>query len=166
MNKRKKQTEESIDKQKEIQEKQEKKEKEYQDRVKKIMRLLEKGSYVDSNELSQKSGLSRIMIYRLIRKMRIDGIGIIPTKRGYILSQYAQLSDDVSFVRRCLGRRTSDIIAMGASKKDILSRWNSIPEGKNNLTPLISHLTAPIAIQNKAHKGLKFMLSHINEKGV
>lgn len=164
--KEKKQTEEDIDKQKEIQEKEEKREREYQDRVKKIMRLLEAGDYVDSYQLSSKSGMSRIMIYRLIRKMRIDGIGIIPTKRGYILSEFAQLTDDVSFVRRCLGRRTSDIIAMGASKKDILSRWYSIPDGKNNLTPLISHLTAPITIQNKAQKGLKFMLSHINNKGV
>lgn len=154
------------DKQKEIQEKETKREKEYNDRVKKIMRLLKPGGYIDSYELSIKSNLSRVMIYRLIRKMRLDGIGIIPTKRGYILSEFAQLKDDVSFIRRCLGRRTSDIIAMSAAEKDIINRWKSIPNGRNKLTPLITHLTASSTVQTKADIGMKFMLSYINEKGL
>lgn len=135
--------------------------------LKKVKDILIKNEYMKASEIATKCHIKPWKVYQLIRQLRIVGIGVIPTRKGYILSEYAKFGDDTGFIRRCMGRRTSDIVAIEAAKKDILTRWKSIPEGKNNLSPLIYHISNhDKKIAEKATQGLKFMLSHVNGKGI
>lgn len=134
---------------------------------KKVKDILTKHEYLKADEIARRCHISNWRVYQIIKRMRLIGIGVIAVRRGYILSEFANHKDDTSFIRRCLGRRSADIIAIDAAKKDILTRWKSIPQGKNNLTPLIYHLSSPdIRIKEKADEGLKFMLTYVNDKGL
>lgn len=139
----------------------------YERYLKKVRELLTKYEYLKADEIARKCHISHWKVYQIIKKMRLIGIGVISVRKGYILSEFAKYSDDTSFVRRCLGRRTADIIAIEAAKNDILTRWKSIPQGKNNLSPLLFHLSShDKRIEENAQTGLKFMLTYINEKGL
>lgn len=130
----------------------------------KVKDLLIKNNYIHAYELAQKCKLGTGSIYRIIRNLRLEGIGIIPTKKGYILSEFAQKSDDVGFMRRCFGRRTSDVIALGAIEKDVRLRWNSV-EDKNNINNIFKYLSIKPANTEKAKTGIKYLLSSVNGKG-
>lgn len=132
--------------------------------VNKVKDLLIKNNYISASEIAKHCGLSTISIYRIIRYIKLEGIGVIPTKKGYVLSEFAQKSDDVGFIRRCLGRRTSDIISLGAMEKDIRIRWSSV-EDKNNLNNIFKYLSIKPTNADEATKSMKYMLTHINGKG-
>lgn len=130
----------------------------------KVKDLLIKNNYIHAYDLAQKCKLSPQSIYHIIRKLRLQGIGIIPTKKGYILSEFAQKSDDVGFMRRCFGRRTSDIIALGAIEKDVRLRWNNV-EDKTNINNIFKYLSIKPTNAEKAKTGIKYLLSSVNGKG-
>lgn len=132
--------------------------------IKKVHDLLINNNYLTTNDLSKSCHLSRYTIYRIIRQLRLEGVGIIPTKNGYVLSESAQKSDDVGFIRRCFGRRTSDLIALHAAEKDISKRWKGV-EDKNNINQVFKYLSLNPTNEKKAENGLKYMLTHINNKG-
>jgi len=130
--------------------------------VNKVKDLLIKNNYISASEIAKHCGLSIVSIYRIIRYIKLEGIGVIPTKKGYVLSEFAQKSDDVGFIRRCLGRRTSDIISLRAMEKDIRTRWSSIEDNINNI---FKYLSIKPTNADKAAKSMKCMLTHINGKG-
>lgn len=130
----------------------------------KVNTLLLENEYISALELAQKCKLCTGSIYRIIRNLRLEGVGIIPTKKGYILSSYAKKSDDVGFIRRCFGRRTSDIIALGAVEKDIRMRWSGV-EDKNNINNVLKYLSIKPTNTEKAKTGIKYLLSSVNGKG-
>lgn len=130
----------------------------------KVNTLLIENEYISAQELAKHCHLGTGSIYRIIRMLRLNGVGIIPTKKGYVLSAYAKKSDDVGFIRFCYGRRTSDIVALGAAEKDIQLRWSGI-EDKNNINNVFKYLAIKPTNFNKAQTGIKYLLSSVNGKG-
>lgn len=130
----------------------------------KVKDLLIKNEYINAYELAKECKLSTPSIYRIIRNLRLEGVGIIPTKNGYILSEFAKKSDDVGFIRRCFGRRTSDIIALGSIEKDVRLRWNGV-EDKTNINNVLKYLSIKPTNTEKAKTGIKYLLSSVNGKG-
>jgi hypothetical protein len=131
------------------------------DMVQKVHDALIENEYQTAAQLAERCGLETSSIYRIVRMMRLQGIGVLPTKNGYVLSEFAKKSDDVGFIRRCYGRRTSDIIAIQAAANDINGRWNKV-EDKTNLKLLL----APLSIDVRNSKGMKILLSYKNSKGM
>lgn len=134
------------------------------DLLKKIKTILIENEYVTADVLAQKCHLSTKSIYRAIRFLRIEGIGIIPTKKGYVLSEFAKKTDDVFFIRRCFGRRTSDIIALSAIEKDVRLRWSGV-EDKNNINNVLKYLSIKPQLIKNASKNVTYLLSSVNGKG-
>jgi biotin operon repressor len=120
------------------------KKKELELRMKRIEEILTENEYQSAEKLSDKTGLEISMIYVMIRKMRIAGIGILTTNRGYVLSAYAKKVDDVNFLRRLYGRRTSDFIAISAAEPDIKKRWSTQGE-KESLRLMLSPMTEDVS---------------------
>lgn len=130
----------------------------------KVKTILVENEYISAQELAKKCYCKPPTIYRIIRNLRLSGIGVIPTKNGYILSEFAKKSDDVGFIRRCFGRRTSDIIALGAIEKDVRLRWSGV-EDKNNINNVLKYLSIKPTNTEKAKVGIKYLLSSVNGKG-
>lgn len=129
--------------------------------IKKVHDLLKENEYLTTDELCKKCHLKRWSIYQIIRYLRLESIGVIPTRKGYILSEFAKKNDDVHFMRRCFGRRTSDLIALSAAEPDITKRWKGI-EDKNNITQVFKYLAIHPSNTNQAQKGIKYLLESIN----
>lgn len=128
--------------------------------LKKVSYELTKREYVTAQDLQQITGLKNYSIYRIIKFMRLEGIGIIATKKGYILSKYAKQKDDVTFIRRLYGRRTSDLIALRAAESDIQKRWKNDKIDSQNMDGVLSYLhPKSIAIEKKAEDGMKYLLT-------
>jgi len=107
--------------------------------IDKVKNLLIENEYISGDELAEKCLLSSSSIYRIIRLMRLKGTGVHVTPVGYCLSEYAQKKDDVHFLRRLNGRRTSDLIAMSASAPSIKKRWKGV-EDKRSLGLILGPL--------------------------
>jgi biotin operon repressor len=101
-------------------------------------------------------------VYQSIRALRVKGVGVHVTKDGYILSEFASKSQDVNFLRRLNGRRTSDIIAIQASERHIKHRWNTV-EDKRNIQLILSPLNGSVVA---AQRGLKILLTKSNSLGI
>lgn len=130
----------------------------------KVKTILIENEYISAWEIAKRCKLSVQSIYRIVRYLRLEGIGIIPTKNGYVLSEFAKKSDDVGFIRRCFGRRTSDVIALGAIEKDVRIRWSGV-EDKNNINNIFKYLSIKPTNTEKAKTGMKYLLSTVNGKG-
>jgi len=131
------------------------------DMFKKVHTALIENSYLTANQLAELCGLTVSSIYTIIRKLRLQGIGVHPTKQGYILSEFATKQDDVGFIRRCYGRRAGDFIAIQAANKHINLRWRTVQDKtvlKSLLDPLSSDVTKT--------KGMQILLTHKNSKGL
>lgn len=131
-------------------------------KVKKLHNLLNENNYLSTKELTKKLNKSAPTIYRMIRYLRLEGIGIIPTRKGYVLSESANKQDDVHFIRRCFGRRTSDLLALQTAQSDIQNRWNAV-EDKNNINQVLKYLSINPTNTNKANDGIKYLLSSVHE---
>lgn len=132
--------------------------------LKKVKDYLYANEYTTADQIAEFCGLSRMSAYRIIKLLRLSGIGIIPGKKGYILSDIASKQDDVKFVRTCFGRRASDILALSVAEKDIRKRWRSVQD-KNNITYAIEHITAEAKNPKNSENGLQYLISSVNEKG-
>jgi Lhr-like helicase len=131
--------------------------------IKKVHDLLLQNEYITSYDLAKKCHLHPWSIRRIIKYLRIEGIGIITTSKGYILAEYAKQMDDVTFVRRIMGRRASDTISIQSARRHIQKRWRSV-EGKNNINNVLNFLS-PINNDTKAETSLKYLLTYVNSKG-
>jgi hypothetical protein len=110
--------------------------------------------YQTASTLAKKTGLSTNTIYRIIRQMRLDNIGVMPTHHGYVLSEFALKKDDVHLVRRLYGRRTGDFITMKSCEKDIRHRWNSVEERK-----LLQSMISPFSADLSSSQGMRALLT-------
>jgi len=99
-----------------------------------VQNVLSENPYIDAKGIAKKCKLSLSRVYRAIRLLREgkegfwNRTGVHSTKNGYILSEFAKRTDDLNFLRRLNGRRTSDVIALGASETYIRHRWHSVTD--------------------------------------
>lgn len=111
----------------------------------KVKNLLIDNEYCTAGFLAEKCGLSKSSIYRIIRLMRLEGIGVLPGCEGYILSEFAHKRDDVRFLRKINGRRTSDVISLGAAENHIRRRWRAVKD-RRDLNLITGPLTADLSM--------------------
>lgn len=116
--------------------------------MERVCKFLTEHEYCTSSFLAKKCQISKPSVYRVIRLLRMDGIGIIPTSRGYVLSKYASKNDDVGFMRRLNGRRTSDYIALNAAEKHIKRRWKSVSD-RRSVNLIMRPLSSDLGILKK-----------------
>lgn len=103
----------------------------------KVLLIETKGTHITAEEIGVKLAVCTATVYKAIRHLREMGLGIMQTKKGYILSANAKPTDDVNYLRILLARRTSDYISMTAAMPDIKNRWNRIEGGSGRLLNLI-----------------------------
>jgi biotin operon repressor len=106
----------------------------------KVKDLLEDKQYARAKVLSKACRVGVGTICRIIRILRESGVGIHVAKKGYTLSEFAQKTDDVYFLRRLMGRRSSDFVAVRAAQSHINKRWSTLPE-KRELATIVGPLT-------------------------
>ena len=95
-----------------------------------------------AKKLSEKFKVSVSRIYMIIRVLREKGTGVLPSRKGYILSEFATKKDDVHFFRMISGRRVSDYMAVTAAAPDIRKRWNTV-EDRNTFKLIVAPATGP-----------------------
>ena len=130
--------------------------------INRVKKELQDNEYMSAKQIAECIGLRVGSACRIIRLIRMQGIGVHTTKDGYILSSRARKTDDVGFLRRLNGRRTSDVIALTASEGSIKSRWNSVKD-KRQLNLIVGPLAGNPA---RLQKGLKALISRVNGKGL
>lgn len=121
----------------------------------KIQKILIESEHITAEELGKKCHVNVGSIFRVIKFLRLKGIGILTTRKGYILAEFAKQEDDVNFIRLIYGRRTSDFLAIQSAMPHIKERWKSEVDQKN-LQSLIVPLSRDIS------KGQKILLSYKN----
>ena len=127
-----------------------------------IHSMLKDDEYVKGKVIGTKTRLSPGSVCNAIRALREQGVGILSTKNGYVLSKYAKKTDDVNFLRRLHGRRASDFVALRAAEKDIRRRWGSL-EDRHALKSIIAPLEAG---EGLLASGMKVLLSTTNSKQI
>lgn len=96
---------------------------------KQVLRELQQTDvYLRANDIAKKLSLSKGSVYRAIRILREEMVGIHSAKDGYVISEAATVQDDVHQMRRWNGRRTSDAIAAHAAAPHIRERWSGITD--------------------------------------
>ena len=100
--------------------------------------------HLTAKVLAEKMHMTVSAVYRVIRLMRVEGVGVHTTGKGYVLSQYASKKDDTNFLRRLNGRRTSDFVAIRAAEPDIRKRWHSVEDQRS-----LSLIVAPLRVDLK-----------------
>jgi hypothetical protein len=113
--------------------------------MKKGKDLLIEKEYLPAQEIADYCHLSVGAIYRIIRMMRMEGIGTHVTPKGYVLSEFAKKTDDTHFLRRLNGRRTSDFLALQAAAPHIKKRWCGV-EDKRNLGIIFGPLNSDMRL--------------------
>lgn len=126
----------------------------------KVKTCLTDNEYQTAKQLGEKCRLKPTAIHRVIRFLRISGIGVLTTNKGYVLSQFAKKTDDVNFIRRLYGRRTSDYLALKAAEPDISHRWRSIEDSRQ-----LKLLISPLNVDLSNSQGMKVLLSKTS-KGI
>jgi hypothetical protein len=129
----------------------------------KILDILEFDGHQTAQSLAAQCKVKKPSIYRTIRLLRegkaIPGkgpIGVHPVRDGYVLSEKATPTDDVSFLRRLNGRRTSDYVALTAAQPSIVNRWSVLPGGLSDL----KRICAPLIPSTRAlNQGVKILLN-------
>jgi len=106
-----------------------------------ITYMTEHDGHITAEKLAKAFHLSQAQVYTVIRIIRVERqIGVLTTNKGYILSKYASVQDDVHFLRRLNGRRTSDVLALMAAQDDIYDRWHKLPNGNSDLKLILGPL--------------------------
>jgi len=106
-----------------------------------ITYMTEHEGHLTAKKLANVFHLTTFQIYTIIRIMRVEkNVGVLTTNKGYILSKYASVQDDVHFLRRLNGRRTSDVLALMAAQDDIYDRWHKLPHGSSDLKLILGPL--------------------------
>lgn len=126
------------------------------DMLNKITNLLKEREYLQAPDLAKRCNLSTSSIYRLIRIMRQEGVGIHITNKGYILSEDAGLKDDTNFLRRLNGRRVSDYYAIQSAMPYIKKRWRGL-EDKRNIRTIHESLSINLKALKTGLDSIKFL---------
>jgi len=126
-----------------------------------VQKLLVDNEYQGAKDIAEKCHLKPTSVFRMIRIMRLNGIGVLTTNKGYVLSEYAKKTDDVNYLRRLYGRRTSDFIGLKAAENDIRKRWNSIVEKQQ-----LSLIFRPLNVDIGNTQGMKILLTKSQKLGM
>jgi biotin operon repressor len=108
--------------------------------------------------IASKLGWKPAKVRRLIRLLKMRGVGILPGRGGYILSAYADQRDDVFLIKKVYGRHASDVITISAARSDMEKRWRR-PEDRRALQALLG----PINIDLSNTRSVK-LLTEYSEK--
>lgn len=125
------------------------------DLAKKVHKQLVDNHYQTAGMLSEHLLVPVSSVYRAVRHLRIEGVGIWATNHGYVLTKYAKKSDDVNGLRKLNGRRVSDHIVVQAAIGDVEKRWNGITE-RQQLKAIVAPLRANLT---QCKKGMQILLS-------
>lgn len=95
-------------------------------------------NHLTAPNIAKICNISIYQVYSVIRSLREFGceeldekhIGIHHTKKGYVLSVCATMQDDVEYMRRLNGARTSVHIAARAAYPHIKTRWVGVEDKK------------------------------------
>lgn len=96
--------------------------------VERLKKYLQSNAYVSALTVAVDLKVKPSAVYRAVRILRTQGVGIHPSQTGYVLSEIATKKDDVGLLRRVNGRRTSDYITISAAMPHIEKRWHSFPD--------------------------------------
>jgi len=129
--------------------------------ISRVQNLLMDNEYQSSRSIAERCHLKPTSVFRMIRIMRLSGIGVLTTNKGYVLSEYAKKTDDVNYLRRLYGRRNSDYIGLKAAEKDIQKRWNSISERQQ-----LRLIFKPLSVDIGNTQGMKVLLTKSKKLGV
>lgn len=105
--------------------------------------------YVNMDSLVSTTSLSKASIYRVMRLLREEGIGIYHRVGfGYVLAEFAGQKDDVHTMRRIHGRRTSDMISLHAAQQWMRGRWKTDWERRQLAQAIRPLLPQPQLLEN------------------
>jgi DNA-binding CsgD family transcriptional regulator len=113
------------------------------DMTDKVVTLLTENQYMTTREIADKTHLSVNGVRVIIKHLRSQ-VGIISSRKGHILAEYASVQDDVEFLRRLNGRRASDVMALEGVRRHIEKRWKPIGYTRQlnlSMKPLDSDVT-------------------------
>lgn len=100
--------------------------------MKKVKSILQETTeYLQADVIAEKCHMPISSVYRCIRLLRLENVGVHVTPRGYILSEFAQKKDDTHLLRRLNGRRVSDILTLSSAAPHIQKRWRGIEDRKH-----------------------------------
>lgn len=120
----------------------------------KVKTLLIDKEYLTAKSLGEKCKLSANSVHRIIRIMRENGTGVMPTPKGYVLAEFATKGDDVHLWRRVNGRHTGDYITLIAAEPHMRHRWRSVEDKKT-----MAYITGPLVVNyDSLEKGRQLLL--------
>jgi hypothetical protein len=131
------------------------------DVLQKIYDSMIDNKYLSAQSLAKICNVSIYMIYKIIRDLRAQNIGVLSTNNGYILSEYATKKDDAEHVVRQAGKFASVQIAMYSAEQDFKIRWNDPNERK-----LLFSIVTPITRKPLDIKKLQILQSKTNSWGI
>lgn len=130
--------------------------------IPKIHSLLTDNATLRAKDLAKGCHATVAQVYQAVRLMREDSTGVMPVKGGYVLSKYATKKQDVEFMRRMNGRRTSDTISVLAAKPDIKKRWKTFEDRRAFLS-----ITGPLTPNLKTlESGTDILLKYSGKMGL
>lgn len=113
------------------------------DMTDKVVTLLTENQYMTTREIADKTHLSVNGVRAIIKHLRSQ-VGIISSRKGHTLAEYASVQDDVEFLRRLNGRRAGDVMALEGVRRHIEKRWKTIGYNRQlnlSMKPLDSDVT-------------------------
>lgn len=112
-----------------------------------VRQELTRRGHLRAKDLARRLQVGTSTVYRAIRILREGLIGIHLTGKGYIMSSEAGKPDDVGFLRRLNGRRTSDMVAILAARPHIERRWKTVEDRGRLKTALGGLVSSPRLLQ-------------------
>jgi DNA-binding CsgD family transcriptional regulator len=127
------------------------------DMADKVVTLLTENQYMTTREIADKTHLSVNSVRVIIKHLRSQ-VGIISSRKGHILAEYASVQDDVEFLRRLNGRRASDVMSLEGVRRHIEKRWKTLGYNRQ-LNLSMKSLDSDVTVINNSIKllsSLKF----------
>ena len=89
--------------------------------------IIQEGIPIRGKELAKLCGMKPSAGCRLVRLLREGGVGIQPTKIGYVMPDNATIKDDLYVLRKVNGRRAADFLMLqgivGEMKKRMIGTF-------------------------------------------
>lgn len=98
---------------------------------KRVLSLINEYDHPSARFIAEKMKVSPGTVYRVVRLLREENIGILPGKGGYIMAEDATVQDDTHFMRRAVSSYTSNKLILNGARKYIIERWHKLPQYKD-----------------------------------
>ena len=90
-----------------------------------VKQILVDNQYVYAHQIASQTGLTTAGVYKAISILRVSGIGVYASRKGYILAEFATQRDDIENSRKLVSRRTADYINFSAAERHMKKRWGN-----------------------------------------